>query len=110
MWRLWLLTVLVLGLVVAAMTLPAPADQALSGWKYPFECCSDRDCAEVEKAELITDSKGNSVLQVTTKFGTMTVDQNTKRYESKDNKLHACIWRYFDGRPRVNCIFYPPGT
>lgn len=109
MWRLLVIGLMLMGLFIGAI-LSASAHDSPSGWSYPLECCSDRDCAEVDKAGYVTTSDGRVLMSVTTKFGTMTVDENTKRYDSKDSKLHACIYKYPDGAPRVICIFYPPGT
>lgn len=65
-----------------------------STWQYDKDCCSDKDCAPVIKAERVTNSVGNGGWKVTTKFGTGifwdTQDQKWVR-ESKDNKMHACI-------------------
>lgn len=61
---------------------------------YPSECCSGQDCAEVIAGKLPN---------IQTKLGGGTVTEQTKRLESKDNKLHACI-----RGGKVVCIFFPP--
>lgn len=72
---------------------------------YPRECCGDQDCAPVDAVTFAASDTGKlPVMVVSTKWGTKAVDEFTRRYDSKDGRLHACI---FNGR--VLCLFLPPG-
>lgn len=73
---------------------------------YPAECCGDQDCAPVDAVTFVaSDAAKLPIMVVSTKWGTKAVDERTKRYESKDGRLHACIYQ-----GRVLCLFLPPGV
>jgi hypothetical protein len=73
---------------------------------YPASCCSGQDCAPVDAVAFVASEGSNlPVMVVTTKWGTKAVDEHTRRYDSPDGQLHACI---FNGR--VLCLFLPPAT
>ena len=63
---------------------------------YPIECCSGNDCDVV-----LNMGKAPNVM-VTTKHGTALLTEETKRHESKDEKVHACI-----RGGKLVCIFFP---
>lgn len=108
-----------------------------AGHWYPVECCSKRDCAVVEKVEILTFSSANMLgapgssqsmpggIRVTTKHGTVDVPANEPRRESPPDedgivRMHACMRpadsplgsqrRGIDGKPlmKLICIFFPP--
>lgn len=71
---------------------------------YPMECCSNMDCAPVEKVIFTKfDNEKLPNMIVTTKFGTATVPHDIKFRVSKDSNLHACIVK-----ASLKCIFVPP--
>lgn len=77
---------------------------------YPKDCCSDQDCARVEKIEQVPEG-----MRVTTKHGTVLVPVDYKRRPSEDSDFHACISNYpsEDGSPIVPyliCFFEPSGS
>ena len=84
---------------------------------YDRECCSNMDCAPVEKVEVLPSSaiasmlvppanaSPPSIMFVTTKHGTVQVPHNMKFRESKDARMHACIIH-----GRLICLYMPPST
>lgn len=50
-------------LIVAAGREPVRAHEAMSGWSYPFECCSGVDCAEID-AEAVREAPDGYVVTV----------------------------------------------
>jgi hypothetical protein len=104
-----------------AAVLAAATPAAAHDW-YPMECCSARDCADVEKVEMLpgpsiasmlaapaqADSLGGML--VTTRHGSVVVPANFPRRESKDNKMHACMRPSDTGGMRLLCIFLPPAS
>lgn len=91
--------------------------------RYPPECCSNQDCAPVDKIEQVPTQKLAAAgmvfgptaqlpshLVVTTKHGTVMVPENFKRRPSMDGRWHACISGSVMGivPPRLICIFEPP--
>ncbi|MBN9263560.1 MAG: hypothetical protein J0I57_14875 [Hyphomicrobium sp.] len=87
--------------VLPVLMIPAPA--SAHDW-YPIECCSGIDCAPVDQAEF----REGDTLVVTTKHGTGIVPSSMTRRESKDNKMHVCMRKSWDGQMRVICVFLPP--
>jgi hypothetical protein len=92
-----------LGLVAAALIAPAASAH---DW-YPRECCSEIDCAPVERAETLPDG----ALRLTSRVGTTDVPASFPRMESPDQQMHICMVRYshLDGMRPV-CFFVPPPT
>lgn len=60
---------------------------ALAHSWYDKECCSDQDCAPVDKTVYNEDGS----LTVTSKYGTVTIPEGFPRKASKDEKDHVCI-------------------
>lgn len=88
----------------------ASAHQAMSGWSYPYTCCSDRDCAEVAP-EAVREGAGG--YQVTIQPGGHPMWPKVRTdplvlaipyRESKaspDGHFHLCI----DGAGKLLCFF-----
>jgi hypothetical protein len=134
-WSLWLIIftlALMLGVATIA-TIYVPPAHAHS-W-YPGGCCSNDDCAVVEKMEPLPPQvvarlfggsaahAGLGYFSITTRNGTVTVPPNFPRRESKDNRIHACIRvsngvnKYGDqtevtpeGTLNLLCLFMPPSS
>lgn len=66
------------------------ANAAQSHEWYDKECCSDDDCAPVEK----TVYNDNGSITVTSKHGTVTIPRGFPRKPSKDEKDHVCILKH----------------
>jgi hypothetical protein len=91
-----------IGAGVIAM-LVAPSAATAHDW-YPRECCSNVDCAPVERIEPMPD--GSQLL--TSKVGTTVVPASFPRRQSPDHQMHICMVRYshYDDMRPV-CLFVP---
>lgn len=77
-----------------------PVHQAPTGWAYPAQCCSDRDCRMLPEGMIRVRASGYVVPSgETIGFG----DARVK--PSPDGRFHWC----FDGR-RTLCLFAPGGA
>lgn len=85
-------------LILCAM--PAYAHEAPSGWSYPAECCSDRDCAPLAESETPKPLDGGAWL-----LSTGEVVQKSKVKFSPDGLYHLC--RGVSGG-MIFCLFVPP--
>lgn len=73
---------------------------------YDPDCCSDRDCEPVSTISFVaSDPNSVPVMVVTTSFGTKPVTPQTKIRESKDSRMHACIYQ-----GALLCLYMPPGN
>lgn len=81
---------------------------------YDPDCCGGHDCEPVQavtyqpapaKAGVAGGPNTLPVMVVTTSLGTKPVTPETKFRESRDSRMHACI---FQGR--LICLYLPPGT
>lgn len=74
------------------------------GW-YPWECCSNEDCAPVEKMEMVPEGR-----RVTTRHGTVLVPVSHPVKASQDSDFHACMRRGDSGEMELICWFEPSGS
>lgn len=90
------------GIAVAFAT-SAGAHEAKTGWKYPYACCSDRDCREVAD-ELISPMPEGYRIELN---GEQLSYADTRIRPSPDGVYHWCS---ADGRDdtRTICLFVPP--
>lgn len=95
-WRAVGLVAVVFGLVLQASG---------HAW-YDGDCCSNQDCESVlAVAYVASDTARLPVMVVTTSLGAKPVTPETKIRESKDGRMHGCI---FGGK--LICLYLPPGT
>lgn len=88
-------------LLLSAMLLATPI--ASHEW-YPLECCSGQDCAPVTAVSFVAADPGEPpVMVVTTEHGTKPVPKNLTPRESRDGRMHACIYQ-----GSLICLFLPP--
>ena len=105
--RLTLVDRLLLGTLATSLLAPVPARG--HSW-YPQACCSGKDCARVEKIELVPAGR-----MVTTKHGTILVPVDFQARESEDSDFHACISKGDGefapvGELSLTCWFEPKGS
>jgi hypothetical protein len=82
------------------------AGPALTHSWYDPDCCSDRDCEPVSAVAFVASTPGAiPVMVVTTSFGTKPVTSRTKIRESKDSRMHACIYQ-----GELICLYMPPSN
>ena len=83
--------------------LPASAHEAKSGWAYPLECCSNRDCKEVSEANITQRPDGYVIAETGERVGY----QDPRLRDSPDGVYHWCSAAGAkDGR--TICLFVPP--
>jgi hypothetical protein len=87
------------------LPLSASAHQAESGWTYPSECCSDRDCRAIS-ADKITESPQGYVIELS---GERVAYTDRRIRDSPDGEHHWCS---IGGRDdsRTICLFVPPAS
>jgi len=90
-------------LSVAFFQFPAYAHEAKSGWTYPLECCSNRDCREVPAENITQRPDGYHIAQTGERVGY--TDPRVR--DSPDGVYHWCS---ADGanNTRTICLFVPP--
>jgi hypothetical protein len=97
----WCIIVMLALVGVVALTRTARSHS----W-YDADCCSDRDCEPVSAVTFVaSDTTSVPIMVVTTSFGTKPVTPQTKIRESKDGRMHACI--YHD---KLICLYLPPSN
>ncbi len=94
------LVVLATAALMAAFLLQVRSHEAPSGWKYPLECCSDRDCRELTEAETPKPLDGGDWRLVTGEI----VPRSKVKF-SPDGLYHLC--RGVNGG-MIFCLFVPP--
>jgi hypothetical protein len=88
-------------LIAAALSSPASSHS----W-YDADCCSDQDCEPVSAVSFVaSDPSTMPVMVVTTNLGTKPVTPMTKIRQSKDGRMHACIYQ-----GRLLCLYLPPSN
>jgi hypothetical protein len=93
----------ILLLPAVLVALPPPARS--HSW-YDPDCCSDRDCEPVGAVTFVaSDPNSVPIMVVTTSFGTKPVTPRTKIRESKDGRMHACIYL-----GELICLYLPPSN
>ncbi len=89
--------------ILLAVSLPQSVQA--HGW-YDADCCSGHDCEPVQNvAYVASDPAAPPVMIVTTSLGTKPKTPQTKIRDSKDAKMHACIYQGV-----LLCLYMPPGN
>jgi hypothetical protein len=90
-------------LFYASAHLPASAHEAISGWAYPLECCSNRDCKEVSAKNITQRPDGYVIAETGERLGYA----DPRLRHSPDGVYHWCSAAGAkDGR--TICLFVPP--
>lgn len=97
--RIVIATLLLLGATIGSVV-PAKSHS----W-YDSDCCSAADCEPVQSVTFVAaDGQSRPVMVVTTSLGTKPLTPQTKIRDSKDNRMHGCIYG-----GNLICIYLPPG-
>lgn len=91
--------------VTMGFAVPSDAHEAKSGWMYPVECCSNRDCREVA-AELISERPEGYLIRLT---GEQIAYSDSRIRHSPDGVYHRCSAQGRDDT-RTICLFVPPNS
>jgi hypothetical protein len=95
----WIVILVLLLTIVVALTRNARAHS----W-YDAVCCADHDCEPVVAVSYVaSEPKSAPVMLVTTSLGTKPVMPETKILDSRDSRMHACIYR-----GKLVCLYMPP--
>jgi hypothetical protein len=90
---------------VSALTVfPANAHQAPTGWTYPWACCSNMDCQEVEPKSISEEPQGY-VIQST---GEVVAYGDRRVKNSPDGEYHWCAHQAGVDAGHTICLFVPP--
>jgi hypothetical protein len=93
-----------LGLFVSfCFPVKAVAHSAPSGWFYPYECCSDRDCQPVH-GNAVRERREGYLVQ---KTGEIIGYRDPRLKVSPDGDFHLCL-PPGSIRARAICLFVPP--
>ena len=87
--------------VAAVFATPAQTHQAVSGWAYPIECCSNRDCQMIDAEQIVESPRGYRVEP----SGEILNYADPRVKMSPDGAYHWCA---IPGSPRTICLFVPP--
>jgi hypothetical protein len=79
------------------------AHDALTGWSYPFSCCSNFDCRQVE-AGAVAERPEGYVIRST---GEVIGHADPRLKDSPDGEYHWCSVAG-EARSRTICLFVPP--
>jgi hypothetical protein len=97
----WIVTCTILGILAPYS---AFSHQAISGWVYPLDCCDDRDCRQLDEAEVTVRPdfyiwKGKHISFTSPKIR-----------NSPDEYFHGCEnahWGDTSGNLEITCFFVP---
>lgn len=97
------LPTLLVSLLPLGVAWPSYAHDAPTGWSYPFSCCSDFDCRQVE-AVAISERPEGYVIKNT---GEVVNYTDVRLKNSPDGEYHWCsVAGAKDSR--TICLFVPP--
>ena len=83
---------------------PVDAHEAPTGWKYPWSCCSNMDCQEVE-AKAISEKPHGYVIHST---GEVVGYLDKRVKDSPDGEYHWCAHQAGIDAGHTICLFVPP--
>lgn len=85
-----------------SVSYPSSAHMAPSGWTYPSQCCSDRDCKLVH-GRAITEGPDGYVIEGT---GEVLSYTDPRLRNSPDGEFHVC--KTPGSKSNAICLFVPP--
>lgn len=101
------LPTIALAAVIAVSSGSSVAHQAATGWSYPKECCDDRDCSQIDTADVTV---GNGFY----KWKNHRISFNSPKVRrSPDPYFHGCEapwWGDTSGNLEIVCFFVPTGS
>jgi hypothetical protein len=82
----------------------ASAHDAPTGWKYPWSCCSNRDCRQVQSPAVQEKPEGYVIQSTGEVVGYL--DKRVK--DSPDGEYHWCAHQAGIDAGHTICLFVPP--
>ena len=83
---------------------PAAAHEAPTGWKYPWACCSNKDCRQLSDNG-ISERKDGYVVNQT---GEVVAYADKRVKDSPDGEYHWCAHQAGIDAGQTICLFVPP--
>lgn len=99
-----------MGIAVAVLVLGidrAWSHDAPTGWKYPFACCANYDCQEVE-ASAISEPTDLDPDYVVNSTGERIAATDKRIRQSPDGEFHWCAHQAGLDAGHTICLFVPP--
>jgi hypothetical protein len=98
-------SVRLLAMVFASgLAAPARAHEAPTGWKYPWACCSNRDCQEMGDKAISERPEG----YVVNRTGEVVAYADKRVKDSPDGLYHWCAHQAGVDAGQTICLFVPP--
>lgn len=103
-----------IAMLLAVWVTQTLAHRAFGGWDYPFECCSEADCAQIDVSEvqetpsgfIVTIRPGRHPMWVTERRQTVVLEiPYQKARLSPDRFFHLCM----NDAGELLCFFAPAG-
>lgn len=88
----------------AAFAIPASAHDAPLGWKYPWSCCSNKDCRQMS-GDGISERPDGYVVAAT---GEVIPYRDKRVKDSPDGEYHWCANQAGVDAGHTICLFVPP--
>jgi hypothetical protein len=107
----WIVVLLVACLMVMMalfLVATARAHDAKRGWAYDYDCCSDKDCAEIPEHQTPRVEPSGFRLH----DGQFVEKNSSNRRDSKDHRWHRCDGHSTVGPvsvPFIRCLYVPNG-
>ena len=83
---------------------PVRAHEAPTGWKYPWACCSNMDCKEIQ-SNAVSERPEGYVIQST---GEVVAYADRRVRNSPDGEYHWCAHQAGLDAGHTICLFVPP--
>ena len=97
----------VIAATLAGLSGGAAAHQAPTGWSYPWACCSNMDCRQIDAAE-ISEPSGADSGYVIRSTGERIASNDRRIRQSPDGAFHWCAHQAGVDAGRTICLFVPP--
>jgi hypothetical protein len=94
----------VAALSVPVLAFPAAAHQAPKGWNYPWACCANQDCQEVQSSAISERPNG----YVVARTGEVISYGDKRIKDSPDGEYHWCAHQAGLDAGHTICLFVPP--
>lgn len=97
------IAVLMLGILPASPHDALPTSAQPLGWKYPYSCCSDRDCKQAQ-GDVKETANGYRIVAT----GEIVPYGDRRIKDSPDGMFHVCQQAGDFDKGRILCLFIPP--
>lgn len=81
-----------------------PTAAVPQGWNYPFACCANYDCHEVDAADIVEGARGYEIRGT----GELIPMSDKRIKDSPDGAFHRCAHQAGIDAGKTICLFVPP--